>query len=131
VTTPSLHDALESQEVGVSKADTNASLLAETVPLAAGNPNYDCSDPMFLLSDDADELEDIAIAEHMLESRLAAVKRTHDDGADVSDVAESAMERDLLRASIVWRPPGSPPDDRGSRSRAEPHLLAHRTSCNP
>lgn len=121
-TTSSLHDALESQKVEVSKADINATLPAETALLAAGNPKYGRFDHtqswaeqidldpalisrfdlMFMLSDEPDDEEDTAIAEHMIESRRAAVKRTHDDAGDAPDVAEPAMELDLLRAYIAY-----------------------------
>lgn len=69
-------------------------------------------DLMFMLSDEPDEEEDTAIAEHMIESRRAAVKRTHDDAGDGAGPP--------ARVHRVCTP-GSTPDDRGRGGGAEDH----------
>jgi len=120
----SLHNALESQTIEISKAGINASLQAETALLAAGNPKYgrfDQYEPMaeqidlgptllsrfdlmFMLTDEPDPDEDDKIAKHMIESRRNANRYTHDDTVDESDLDRICLgiDRDVMRAYIAY-----------------------------
>jgi replicative DNA helicase Mcm len=118
----SLHNALESQVVELSKAGINTSMPAQTSLLAAGNPKYGRFDPYepaaeqidlgptllsrfdlwFMLSDEPDKQEDEEVARHMVASRRKATEFTHGDGdCDTSDI-EPAISQELLRAYIAY-----------------------------
>jgi replicative DNA helicase Mcm len=109
----SLHEALEDQRVSINKAGINTQLPARTAVLAAGNPKYGRFDPnepyaeqidlepalisrfdlIFMVDDQPDEEEDTAIAEHMIETRTAAV-----DAEALDDDATPEVDGDLVRA---------------------------------
>lgn len=118
----SLHGALESQRVEVSKAGINATLTAETSLLAAGNPKYGRFDDyesiadqidigptllsrfdlMFCLIDDADEEEDRALAESMVENRNQAVTYSHHRGEyDDDSEIQGPIDDDIIRKYIA------------------------------
>jgi len=120
----SLHDALESQRVEISKAGINASLQAETALLAGGNPKYgrfDQYEPiseqidlgptllsrfdlMFMLSDTPDREKDRDISSSMLESRRKANRYTHDDTVTEDDLGDiqPAIPLETMRAYIAY-----------------------------
>lgn len=120
----SLHDALESQRVHVSKAGFNTSLPARTALLAAGNPKYgrfDHNEPYaeqielgptllsrfdltFMVSDQPDREQDTAIAEQMVRSRsiaAAAHSEHHDLSEDAAQEVRPAVDVEVLRAWIA------------------------------
>ncbi|MFB6217608.1 MAG: minichromosome maintenance protein MCM [Halobacteriaceae archaeon] len=109
----SLHEALEDQRVSINKAGINTQLPAKTAVLAAGNPKYGRFDPnepyaeqidldpalisrfdlIFMLDDQPDQDHDREVAEHMIETRIAAVA---EDEADTQ--ASPALVSDLVRS---------------------------------
>lgn len=104
----SMHEALESQEVSVSKAGINATLRARSALLAAGNPSegrfrderpkgeqidldpalLNRFDLMFLVDDVPDEEIDRGVAEHIIRRR--------------DEEMEPAVDPELLRVWIAY-----------------------------
>ena len=90
-----MHEALEQQTVTVSKANIQATLRAETTVLAAGNPKFGRFDPhtpitqqiditpallsrfdvIFVIRDLPNQIQDEAIASHVLEEHQQEVVR--------------------------------------------------------
>lgn len=119
-----LHSALEQQEVNVSKAGINATMMTRTSLLAAGNPRYgrfDQYEPIgeqidldpalisrfdliFPIDDDPDEDTDRAIAQHIIEGRDAANRGSA--GQDLTDeqkqTFDEVLEDDEIRAYIAF-----------------------------
>jgi len=120
--TSSLHDALEAQQVEISKAGINATLPAETSLLAAGNPKYgrfDQYEPLgkqidldpalisrfdliFTLSDQPDEDDDAQLAKHMFETKRAGKFYTYGDGSQDTSTVEMEIPKDVLRAYVAY-----------------------------
>lgn len=104
----SMHEALEAQEVHISKAGINARLSAKSALLAAGNPKEGRFDPyrpngeqialdpalvnrfdlLFMVDDQPDVSEDFAIAGHIIDRRTNA--------------PDPAIDPDLLRAWVAY-----------------------------
>ena len=104
----SMHEALEAQEVHISKAGINAKLSARTALLAAGNPKDGRFDPyksngeqialdpalvnrfdlMFMVDDQPDPEEDFETARHIIRRRR--------------EPTEPAVDQDVLRAWIAY-----------------------------
>ena len=117
----SMHEAMEQQEISVSKGGINATLPARTTVLAGGNPKYDRFDPhesvisqieldpalfsrfdwIFTLRDEPHEELDAVIAstKTQLWQESARVDRGELDAGDAATAP--AIDHDLLRAYIA------------------------------
>ncbi len=120
----SLHEALESGSVSVSKAGINTSMPARTALLAAGNPKHGRFDRheaiadqidldpalisrfdlMFMIDDQPTESRDEEIADAIIEDRQVGAKFTDDpQSLSKEELAkiEPAVDREVLRAWIA------------------------------
>jgi replicative DNA helicase Mcm len=127
-----MHEALEQQSISVSKAGINATLKSRCSLLGAANPKYgrfDQYEPIgeqidlepalisrfdliFTVTDQPDEDEDAALAEHILNANFAGELNTQreemsspdvtrDEVESVQEDVEPAIERDLLRKYVA------------------------------
>jgi replicative DNA helicase Mcm len=106
----SLHEAMEQQQISVSKANIQATLKAETTILAAGNPKFGRFDPyepvpeqielgdtlmsrfdlIFPVRDEPDEDKDEELADQVLNNHLSP------------DESSAEISQDLLRRYIAY-----------------------------
>lgn len=118
----SLHNALEAQQVEISKAGINATLPAETSLLAAGNPKYGRFDQyesmgeqidlppsllsrfdlIFTLSEQPDKDEDARLTKHILETKRAGKFYTHGNESQDTSTVETEIPQDVLRAYVAY-----------------------------
>ncbi|MFB6118280.1 LAGLIDADG family homing endonuclease [Halosegnis sp.] len=107
-----MHQALEQQEISISKAGINATLKSRCSLLGAANPihgRFDEYEPMaeqidldpplisrfdliFTVTDRPDEEEDRALAEHIIETNYAGELFTHRESVPTSNVTEEEVE---------------------------------------
>jgi replicative DNA helicase Mcm len=107
-----MHEALEQQEISVAKAGINATLKSRCSLLGAANPVHgrfdqyesmgeqiDLDPPLisrfdliFTVTDEPDEEEDRALAEHILRTNYAGELNTHRTEMTSSNVAEEEVE---------------------------------------
>ena len=106
-----MHQALEQQEISISKAGINATLKSRCSLLGAANPvhgRFDEYEPMaeqidldpplisrfdliFTVTDKPDEEEDRALAEHIIETNYAGELFTHRESVATSNVSEEEV----------------------------------------
>lgn len=121
----SLHEALESGSVSVSKAGINTSLPARTALLAAGNPKHGRFDDheaiadqidldpalisrfdlMFMIDDKPDSQRDQDISDAIIEDRQVGAKYTADPESlsdDEREKIQPAVDREVLRAWVAY-----------------------------
>jgi replicative DNA helicase Mcm len=127
-----MHEALEQQSISVSKAGINATLKSRCSLLGAANPKYgrfDQYEPIgeqidlepalisrfdliFTVTDQPDEEEDAALAEHILTSNfagelntqreeMASPDVTREEVENVQEDVKPAIERELLRKYVA------------------------------
>ncbi|CAI50644.1 ATP-dependent DNA helicase MCM (intein-containing) [Natronomonas pharaonis DSM 2160] len=107
-----MHQALEQQEISVSKAGINATLKSRCSLLAAANPihgRFDEYEPfaeqidldpplisrfdlIFTVTDQPDEEEDRQLAEHIIETNYAGELQTHRTKAATSNVSQEQVD---------------------------------------
>lgn len=125
----SMHEALEQQQVSVSKAGINATLKSRCSLLAAANPihgRFDEYEPVpeqinlepalisrfdliFIIQDQPDEESDTAIADHILERNKQGQENARRigqgeelDEVDEDDGTTAEISQDLLRKYIAY-----------------------------
>ncbi|MFB6087094.1 MAG: LAGLIDADG family homing endonuclease, partial [Haloarculaceae archaeon] len=106
-----MHQALEQQEISISKAGINATLKSRCSLLGAANPKYGRFDPyepiseqidlepalvsrfdlIFTVTDQPDEEEDRDLAEHILTTNYAGELNTHRTELNSSDYSEEEV----------------------------------------
>lgn len=125
-----LHEALEQQQVSVAKAGINATLKSRCSLLGAANPKYGRFDQyegiaeqidlepalisrfdlIFTVTDEPDEDEDSALAEHILTTNYAGeVAAAGDDPAEAMDEIMPEVGPELLRKYIAYARRNSKP----------------------
>ena len=107
-----MHQALEQQEISISKAGINATLKSRCSLLGAANPIHgrfdeyeamaeqiDLDPPLisrfdliFTVTDKPNEEEDRALAEHIIETNYAGELFTHRESVPTSNVSEEEVE---------------------------------------
>ncbi|MFB6167867.1 MAG: LAGLIDADG family homing endonuclease [Haloferacaceae archaeon] len=108
-----MHQALEQQEISVSKAGINATLKSRCSLLGAANPRYGRFDPyepiaeqidlepalisrfdlIFIVQDEQDEEKDSRLADHILQSNYAGELNTQRTRMTMSEVSDDEIER--------------------------------------
>jgi replicative DNA helicase Mcm len=107
-----LHEGLEQQSISVSKAGINATLKSRCSLLGAANPKYgrfDQYEPIgeqidlepalisrfdliFTVTDQPDEEEDAALAEHIINTNYAGELHTHRENNATSNISEEEVD---------------------------------------
>jgi replicative DNA helicase Mcm len=107
-----MHQALEQQEISISKAGINATLKSRCSLLGAANPIHgrfdeyeamaeqiDLDPPLisrfdliFTVTDKPDEEEDRALAEHIIETNYAGELFTHRESVPTSNITEEEVD---------------------------------------
>jgi len=107
-----MHEALEQQQISVSKAGINATLKSRCSLLGAANPKYGRFDEfepiaeqidlepalvsrfdlIFTITDEPDEEKDANLAEHIIQSNYAGELRTHRDHNVAADHSAEEVE---------------------------------------
>ncbi|MFB6103651.1 MAG: hypothetical protein ABEJ57_01010 [Halobacteriaceae archaeon] len=110
-----MHQALEQQEISISKAGINATLKSRCSLLGAANPKYgrfDQYEPLgeqidlepalisrfdliFTVSDQPDEEEDAELAEHILQTNYAGELNTHHEEVAASAVSQEEVDEEV------------------------------------
>jgi len=110
-----MHQALEQQEISISKAGINATLKSRCSLLGAANPKYgrfDQYEPLgeqidlepalisrfdliFTVSDQPDEEEDAQLADHILQTNYAGELNTHHEEVAASAVSQEEVDEEV------------------------------------